>query len=99
MLRNLSYILVFCLAVVLPTAVSAQASPSAIVGVWRVTSVETREVASGKVVRPFGDHPTGTFVFTRGGRMVGMQYASNRNAPAGPNASREGCIAEFHVSL
>jgi len=87
MLRNLSFALVLCLAVVLPKAVNAQASPSAIVGVWRVTSVETREVASGRVVRPFGDHPTGTFVFTHGGRMVGMQFASNRKAPAGPNAT------------
>jgi Lipocalin-like domain len=70
-----------------PNSVVAQDAATALVGVWKVTSVETREVLSGKIVRPFGDQPTGTFVFTRGGRMVGMQYASGRKAPAGPNAT------------
>lgn len=65
----------------------AQVAPASLVGVWRVTSVETREIASGKVVRPFGDRPTGTFMFTAGGRMMGMQYATDRKPPQTSNAS------------
>ena len=60
----------------------AQTPPPSVVGMWRVVSVETQELASGKIARPFGDRPTGTFVFSPGGRMLGMQYATDRKAPA-----------------
>jgi Lipocalin-like domain len=77
-----------------PVAVRAQ-NASSIVGVWRVANVETKEVATGKVSQPFGDHPSGTFIFTPGGQMVGMQFAANRKAPAGPNPTEAERAALF----
>jgi hypothetical protein len=81
-------VVALCLAIAFPIAARAQAPSATIVGVWKVKSVETREVVSSKAVRPFGDEPTGTFVFTRGGHMVGMQYGSNRKAPASADATQ-----------
>lgn len=65
----------------------AQDLAASLPGVWRVTSVQTMEVVSGKVVLPFGERPTGSFIFTPGGRMIGMQYGTDRQPPAGTNAT------------
>ena len=78
-----------------PSMALAQEPSSAVVGVWKVLSVETKEVASGKLVKPFGDQPTGTFIFSRGGRMAGMQFGTNRKAAAGPNATEAERAALF----
>lgn len=85
MVRIGSALLASWLLLSAPAAAVAQAGPAPIVGVWKVTAVETRDTASGRVVRPFGDTPTGVFIFTPGGQMIGMQYGSNRKAPANPN--------------
>ena len=87
MFRSTALILTLFLAAILPVNVTAQTRPQEIVGVWKVVSVETKELTSGKVVRPFGDSPTGTFVFTTGGRIIGMQYGTGRKAPASANAT------------
>lgn len=73
----------------------AQDLASTIVGVWKVLSVETKEVNSGKAVRPLGD-VIGTFVFTRGGRFSGMVFSVNRKAPAAPNATETERVALFN---
>jgi hypothetical protein len=80
----------------LPVApVEAQDTSTAIVGVWRVVDVQTREVVSGKTVHPFGEHPSGSFVFTQGGHMSGMQFASDRRAASGANATESERAALF----
>ena len=89
---------VFCLTATVPAVVSAQGTSSSVAGVWKVTAVETRELVSGKVVRPFGDLPSGTFIFTSGGQMVGMQYAANRKAPASSNPT-DAERAALHSSM
>src|SRR5215216_4876408 len=72
----------------LPSAVRAQNDlASAIVGVWKVVSIETKEVETGKVTYPLGDQLTGTFVFTPGGRFSGMVFNATRKAPATANAT------------
>ncbi len=78
--------------------VRAQESLSSLVGVWKVKSVETKELASGKAIRPFGNAPSGTFIFTTGGQMVGMQYAENRKAPASSNPTDTERVA-LHSSM
>ena len=95
MLSRITFLAVLFSAPLSPTLALAQDAASAVVGVWKVTSVETKEVVSGKVVRPFGDRPTGTFLFSRGGRMTGMQFASDRKAAAGPNATEAERAALF----
>jgi hypothetical protein len=96
-IRAFSFIFLIFLTAFVPVAVRAQGA-SSIAGVWKVANVETREVATGKVSRPFGDHPTGTFIFTAGGQMIGMQYAANRKVPAGPNPT-EGERAALFSSM
>lgn len=95
MFLRMAFLGALCSTVLLPTFAHAQDTASSIVGVWKVIGVETKELVSGKVVRPFGDRPTGTFVFTRGGHMTGMQFASNRKAAASPNATEAERAALF----
>ena len=78
-----------------PAKANAQEPSSAVVGVWKVLSVETKEVTSGKVAKPFGDQPTGTFFFSQRGRMAGMQFGTNRKAAAAPNATEAERAALF----
>jgi hypothetical protein len=84
-----------CSACLLPNVARARDAAASVVGVWKVIDVQTVEAVSGKAVRPFGEHPTGTFVFTRGGHMAGMQFAFNRKAAAGPNATETERAALF----
>jgi hypothetical protein len=90
--------LAFLMALVFPSpsAVRAQDLASAIVGVWKVVSIETKEVETGKVTYPLGDQLTGTFVFTPGGRFSGMVYSANRKAPASANATEAERLALFN---
>ena len=98
MIRTLPLIIAFWLMLTVPAVALAQGSSPSISGVWKVTAVETREVLSGKVVRPFGDMPSGTFIFTPGGQMVGMQYAGNRKAPTSSNPT-DAERAALHSSM
>lgn len=95
MFFRIAFLGALCVTSLPPILAHAQDAAAAIVGVWKVIDVETREAVSGKAVHPFGDHPTGTFVFTRGGHMAGMQFASNRKAAAGPNATEAERAALF----
>lgn len=64
---------------------AALSAPDTIAGVWKVVSIETMAVVSGKVAKPFGDQPVGTFVFTPGGQMSALITTADRKPPAGPN--------------
>src|SRR5262245_56327887 len=69
-----------------------------IVGVWRVVSVETKEVGSDKAAKPFGERPNATFIFTAGGHMAAVLTAGDRKAPAGPDPTDAERV-ELHRSL
>jgi hypothetical protein len=73
----------------------AQELATSIVGVWKVLSIETKEVGSGKAVRPLGE-VTGTFVFTRHGRFSGMVFSADRKAPATAAATEAEKAALFN---
>jgi len=81
---------------VLPAVAWGQDLASQIVGVWKVVSIETREVQSGKVTRPLGDHLAGTFTFTRGNNFSGMVFRTDRKAPAAANATEAERVALFN---
>lgn len=98
MIRITQAIVIAVASWLLSAPLFAQGPAKTVTGVWKVTAVETREVVSGKIVRPFGDRPTGTFIFTPGGRMVGMQYAGNRKAPAASNPT-DAERAALHASM
>jgi hypothetical protein len=96
---KLSYALVIAGAMLLlSTSTLAQSSSQSVTGVWKVVAVETKEVVSGRVSRPFGETPTGTFVFTHGGQTVAMQYASNRKAHATSNPIEAERVGEMKTS-
>jgi len=56
---------------------------SQIVGVWKIVSNHSTEVATGKVNYPFGQNPVGYIVFTKGGREIFTLVGDNRSKPAG----------------
>jgi hypothetical protein len=62
---------------------AAQDPASSIVGVWKLTGFERREIGTDKTVRPFGDHPAGYRIHTRGGHAFYMFFGTDRKAPAG----------------
>ena len=84
------------LLLTLPAMAWGQNLASDIVGVWKVVSIETKEVQSGKVTRPLGDQLTGTFAFTRGGNFSGMVFRTDRKPPAAPNATEAERVALFN---
>lgn len=98
MIRVATLFVALLFTVSIAASLKAQESPSSLVGVWKVKSVETRELATGKAVRPFGEAPSGTFIFAAGGQMVGMQYAENRKAPASANPTDAERVA-LHSSM
>jgi len=84
----------FLLAI--PVVAPGQNPASNIVGVWKVMSIETREVQSGRVTRPLGDQLTGTFTFTRGGNFSGLVFRTDRKPPLAPNATDAERVALFN---
>ena len=65
-----------------PQAAPAQDLASSIVGVWKLTSFSTKEAATDKVGKPFGEHPSGYFFFTRGGKVAFFAVGQDRKPPA-----------------
>lgn len=94
--RTATVVTALCLIFLSTKAGRAQDLATAIVGVWKVVSIETKEVASGRVTRPLGDQLTGTFVFTRGGRFSGMVFRADRAPPASANATEPERVALFN---
>jgi Lipocalin-like domain len=82
--------------IALPAAARGQELASAIIGVWKVVAIETKEVQSGKITHPLGDPTSGTFTFTRGGNFSGMVFGANRKAPAASNATEAERVSLFN---
>jgi hypothetical protein len=81
--------------VVQPT--SAQDLSAQIVGVWKFVSNNSKEVASGKVVYPYGENPVGYIVYTKGGRLIFTLVGDKRAKPAGANATDAERVALFNT--
>jgi len=95
MLSRAAFLAALCFMPLSAGNARAQEIASAIVGVWQVLSLETKEVNSGRAVRPLGD-VIGTFVFSRGGHFSGMVFSANRRGPAAPNATEAERVALFN---
>lgn len=96
MLSRFAIFVVCGLLVLYPLSAPAQDLGQTVVGAWKLVSLETREVQSGKVSRPMGDQVTGAFVFTKGGHFSGMVFRGDRKAPEGPNATEAERVALFN---
>ena len=76
-------------------AVRAEGS---VVGVWKAKSIETKDIASGTVAKPFGEQPNATFIFTAGGHLAAVITAGERKSPGSPNRT-DAERAELHRTL
>jgi Lipocalin-like domain len=78
---------VLALVVAIAQPVAAEDLATSIVGAWKLSSFERKEVASGKIERPYGERPIGQFIFTRGGHSSWFITAENRKPPASPQVT------------
>src|SRR5262249_32219536 len=54
------------------------------VGTWTLRSTERKSLDTGEVTPLWGQHPSGTLIYTAEGRMSALVLAENRRAPAAP---------------
>jgi Lipocalin-like domain len=76
--------------------VTAQEIKSSIVGLWKLTSDVNKVVATGEILFPVGEHPSGYLLFTRGGHMMQLYIGENRKAAAGPAPTDAERVALFN---
>jgi len=76
---------------------TAQDLQSSLVGLWKVTSVTNKLVPSDEMVHPFGEHPSGNEIFTRGGHMMFSMFGENRIVPAQPIPTDVDRVALFNA--
>jgi hypothetical protein len=97
MKRNLLPTVALCLALTLPQAVVAQDLASQLIGVWKLTSFVTKELATGETITPYGERPSGQYIFTRGGHFAWIHVADGRKAAAAPAATEAERIALYET--
>jgi Lipocalin-like domain len=76
---------------------TAQDLQSSLVGLWKVTSVANKLVPTGEIVHPFGEHPAGYELFTRGGYVMFSMFGEHRNVPGQPNTAEVDRAALFNA--
>ena len=81
MKRILMFAVGFAFVLTLVQPAPAQDLASSLVGVWKLTSVTRTEVATDKTEKPYGEMPTGYYIYTRGGHFLWNIVADNRKAP------------------
>ena len=84
MKRILKLVVPLAFVFTVASSVPAQDLASSVVGVWKLTSQTIKEEATGATVKPFGEKPTGHWVFTRDGHFTWMVIGYNRKVPAAP---------------
>jgi hypothetical protein len=83
----------------LTQSAGAQDPGSSIVGVWKTTSLVTKEVATGKTVHPLGEGLMGYAIYTRGGHTMFVSAAANRKPPASPNITDAERVELFKTGI
>jgi hypothetical protein len=86
---------VIAVALWLTQPAASQDLASQIVGVWKYTSQNVKEVETGKIDHPYGQNPTGHIVYTKGGHVVFALAGDNRKVPASPALTDAERIALF----
>jgi hypothetical protein len=62
--------------------VTADDLATAMVGVWNITEFSRKDVASGTAEKPYGAHPKGRIIFTKGGNNIWLLVSENQPRPA-----------------
>ena len=76
---------------------TAQDLQSSLVGLWKVTSVANKLVPTGEIVHPFGEHPSGNELFTRGGHVMFSMFGEHRSVRGEPNSAEVDRAALFNA--
>jgi hypothetical protein len=84
---TMTNIALFVVALTFARPAAAQDLQSSIVGLWKVTSVANKLISTGEIVHPFGEHPSGNELFTRGGNIMFSMFGERRNVAGRPNPS------------
>jgi Lipocalin-like domain len=74
--------IVFLVSLVQPAA--AEDLASSIVGTWKMTSWDRKEIGTGKTIKEYGEQPVGYIMYTKGGRLIVFTAAEGRKTPAKP---------------
>ena len=64
---------------------------------WKITSIVTKELATGETIPTQGEKPVGEWIFTRGGHFAYTWVADGRKAAAGPVATDAERIELFNT--
>ena len=65
------------------------------VGTWRLRAVERKNLATGETAPLWGEHPSGTLIYTAQGRMSALVLAESRKAPGGATPAEAEAAALF----
>ena len=83
-------------SVVLALATPAFADDSAkLFGVWKMTSWTRHEIATGRDGKPFGEHPSGYLIYTKGGHFMWSGFKDQRPKPAAAEPTDAEAVALF----
>jgi hypothetical protein len=82
MVRRLTWLLGIISVCLVAGATKAEDLASSIVGFWKITGFSSKVAATGEIREPFGAHPGGYYVYTRGGHAMVVLIGDNRKAPA-----------------
>ena len=94
---TLTNIALLVVALTFAWSAAAQDLQSSLVGLWKVTSVANKLVPSGEITHPFGEHPSGNELFTRGGHVMFSMFGEHRNVPGQPNTAGVDRTALFNA--
>jgi Lipocalin-like domain len=94
---TMTNIALLVVALTVAGSATAQDLQSSLVGLWKVTSVANKLVPTGEIVHPFGEHPTGNELFTRGGHVMFSMFGEHRNVAGRANAAEVDRAALFNA--
>lgn len=81
------------------TAARAQDLATQIVGVWKFVSNHNKETATGKILKPYGEKPTGYIIYTKGGRVVFSLVAGEGRPKLGASGATDAERAALFSTL
>jgi len=65
------------------------------VGTWTLRSARRKTLATGETAPLWGEHPSGTLIYTTEGRMTALVLDQNRKAPGGAAPTEAEAVSLF----
>jgi len=70
-----------------------------LVGTWTLKSGQREIIATGERAPLWGEHPSGTLIYTGEGRVTALVLAENRGTPAGATPTEAEAVALFRTMV